>query len=84
MERVEAETCATCGFHESITDTDTHDFAIETPRCPVCAAKERFERIQLDVDEKKRGSEPPANRHDPADGRRIVIRYKGKATTPPE
>lgn len=87
LEKFEAQHCQTCGFHESLTDLDAHNFAIETPVCPVCQYRDRYERRQTEADDKYRaslGEKPPADRKDPADGRRIIIRYTGKAKPPAE
>lgn len=83
LERHEAELCQTCGFHESLTDVEAHDFAIETKVCDVCAERDRADRMIAKKDETDRkskwGDEPPAERRDRADGRRLLVRYKGKA-----
>lgn len=82
MEKFESEHCQTCGFHESLTDLDAHHWAVETPVCPVCAYRDRFERRQQAADDEWREKRTDPGRKDPADGRRIIIRYKGKAKPP--
>lgn len=76
-----------CGLHVSLTDTDEHDSKITLPVCKSCAAVQRYERMLIKVDNDLRGDDPPAERYDRADGRRIRLTYKGKAvksTTTPE
>lgn len=76
LTQYESEVCA-CGWHESLIP-DGH-FAIEEDSCPVCAAGDRYARIRADADAKWRkalGDEPPADRHDIADGRKARTRMK--------
>lgn len=66
-----------CGFPKSWTRDKSRHFTFEDDKCPVCAAAERYSRVQHDADEKHRktlGEHPPANRDDPGDGRRTFIR----------
>lgn len=70
-----------CGWHESLTEDERNQFAIEEKVCPVCAAGDRYARIRSEQDDRWRktlGDEPPANRKDPADGRSAFTRLTGR------
>jgi hypothetical protein len=71
-----------CGFHESLTGDKANHFTFGTRTCPVCAGWDRYKRILGAQDEKMRaplGENPPANRVDPADGRRDFPRLQTPA-----
>lgn len=78
MAEYEAGICA-CGFHISQTDTDEHDSEIELPVCKSCAYVARYQRMLAAAEDEKRGEKPNPGRYDPADGRRVILTYKGKA-----
>lgn len=73
----EAEICA-CGFHSSITKNTGNHFGFEIDKCPVCAGREQYARLQAEEDaEEERKLEkaktPPATPR-PGDGRRVFMR----------
>lgn len=74
----EAGLCS-CGYHRNLTDDEDSHFTLEKRVCPVCASSDRFDRMQADADKAERpGDNPPADREDPADGRKIGVRYLGR------
>lgn len=69
--------CSGCGYHRSLTNDPSVDWAIEDERCEVCAAMDRWRRIQRDVDEKKHaelGKNVLPDHELPEDGRHTVVR----------
>jgi hypothetical protein len=68
---VEAHSCDSCGWHESVTGDRSNVFTPESDVCPVCAGKERWDRMVADGDrrwtEKHKDARPSEPR--PFDGR---------------
>lgn len=73
----EGKICNGCGWHETLaTDKDNY-FTFESARCPVCAGHARLGRIHAAADERHRkamGDNPPADRVEPGDGRKVMSR----------
>lgn len=69
---VEAHSCQTCGHHDSLTGDRSNVFTPENDVCPVCAGKERWDRMLAERDrqwdEKHKAARPSEPR--PADGRK--------------
>lgn len=67
-----------CGYHRDMADDEDSHFKLEKRVCPVCASTDRFDRMQAKADEDERAKDDSADREDPADGRKIGIRYLGR------
>jgi hypothetical protein len=68
---VEANSCSGCGWHESMTGDRNNVFTPETDYCPVCAGRERWDRMQhaSDAEWAKRHEKPRPSAPRPSDGR---------------
>lgn len=68
---VEAHSCDSCGWHESLTDDRSNVFTPENDVCPVCAGKERWDRMQAATDQSwnEKHKDAPASMPRPFDGR---------------
>lgn len=68
--------CA-CGFHSTLTQDRSNFFTFGEDTCPVCAGIAKYARIQHANDDqamKAMGENPPPNRTEPGDGRRVFVR----------
>lgn len=74
----DAQVCAGCGFHESVTSDPANLVMPEQHLCSVCAGKAQYERLVSHEDEKREGHIPdaaPPQYPRPSDGRRVVLRH---------
>lgn len=71
-----------CGFHSTLTNDRDNFFTFEDRRCPVCAASDRYARMQDASDEKAKkaaGENPPPGSPQPGDGRLTFLRRMSDA-----
>lgn len=68
-----------CGFHRSLAQNKANEFIFEVDRCPVCAGRAQYERLEAKEDREeiaKLGENAPPTTARPADGRRVSMMMK--------
>jgi len=68
---VERDSCPGCGYHESITDDRSNVFSPDNDYCPVCAGRDRWDRM-LDAQDRQwaeRHKDARSSQPHPTDGR---------------